>query len=167
MKRDLRLWMQNLKRGFHHYELSTTFGPFTTGPARDSDAVTVTDIVCDRAGRATEPGELPPIRRRVARPRLIRVFKLSCMVAVLCPIFLCHSGNGLSGTLVRLGTHDFRHRHNFNLNSTHQAAQVRNKERNTREHREQRQADVEQQGWETPPHKPGAPAGLKEGLARA
>ena len=49
-------WMQNLKRGFHHYELSTTSGPFTTGPARDSDAVTVTDIVCDRAG----PGPQSP-----------------------------------------------------------------------------------------------------------
>ena len=35
-----------------------------------------------------------------------------------------------------------------------------------REHREL-QADVEQQGWETPPHKPGPPAGLREGLARA
>ena len=47
-------------------------------------------------------------------------------------------------------------RENFNLDSTHQASQVRNKERNTGEHREP-QADVEQQGWETPPHKPGTP----------
>ena len=37
---------------------------------------------------------------------------------------------------------------------------------NTGQHREP-QADVEQQGWETPPHKPGPPAGLGEGLARA
>ena len=29
------------------------------------------------------------------------------------------------------------------------------------------QADVERQDWETPPHKPGPPAGLREGLARA
>ena len=48
----------------------------------------------------------------------------------------------------------------------HQAGQVRNKERNTGERREP-QADVEQQGWEAPPHKPGPPAGLGEGLARA
>ena len=39
-------------------------------------------------------------------------------------------------------------------------------ERNTDEHREP-QADVGQQDWETPPHKPGPPAGLREGLARA
>ena len=47
------------------------------------------------------------------------------------------------------------------------SGQVRNKERNTGEHREP-QADVEQQGWETPPYKPGPgpPAGLREGLAR-
>ena len=57
-------------------------------------------------------------------------------------------------------------RENFNLDSTHQAGQVRNKERNTGEHREP-QADVEQQGWETPPHKPEPPAELGEGLARA
>ena len=37
---------------------------------------------------------------------------------------------------------------------------------NTGEHREM-QADVERQDWETPPHKPGPPAGLREGLARA
>ena len=54
---------------------------------------------------------------------------------------------------------------NFNLDSTHEASQVRNKEMNTGEHR--LQADVEQQGWETPPHKSGPPAWLREGLARA
>ena len=43
---------------------------------------------------------------------------------------------------------------------------VRSKERNTGEHREP-QADIEQQGWETPPHKPGPPAGLRELLERA
>ena len=57
-------------------------------------------------------------------------------------------------------------RHNFNLDSTHQAGQGRNKERNTEEHREP-QTDVEQQGGDTPPHKPGPPAGLREGLALA
>ena len=59
-----------------------------------------------------------------------------------------------------------RHRDNLNLDSTHQAGQVRNKGRSTGEHREP-QADVEQQGCETPPHKPGHPAGLREGLAQA
>ena len=58
----------------------------------------------------------------------------------------------------------------WTVQCTHQAGQVRNKERNTGEHREQ-QADIEQQGWETPwpwqPHKPAIPAGLGEGLARA
>ena len=34
------------------------------------------------------------------------------------------------------------------------------------EHREL-QADSGQQGFETPPHKPGPPTGLREGLARA
>ena len=57
-------------------------------------------------------------------------------------------------------------RDNFNLDSAHQAGQVRNKERNTEEHREP-QTDVEEQGGETPPHKPGPPAWLREGLARA
>ena len=38
-------------------------------------------------------------------------------------------------------------RYNFNLDSAHQAGQVRKKERNTGEHREP-QADVEHQGWE-------------------
>ena len=59
-------------------------------------------------------------------------------------------------------------RENFNLDSTlaHQADQVRNKERNTGVYREP-QADVEQQGWETPPHKPGPLAALGKGLARA
>ena len=37
---------------------------------------------------------------------------------------------------------------------------------NTGQHREP-QVDVEQQGWETPPHKPGPPAGLRKGLAQA
>ena len=37
---------------------------------------------------------------------------------------------------------------NFYLDSTYQAGQVRDKERNTGEHREL-QADVERQGWET------------------
>ena len=55
---------------------------------------------------------------------------------------------------------------NLNLDSSHQAGQVRNKERYTGGHREP-QADVEQQGWKTPPHKPGPPAGLGEGLERA
>ena len=57
-------------------------------------------------------------------------------------------------------------RENFNLDSTlaHQADQVRNKERNTGVYREP-QADVEQQGWETPPHKPGPLAALGEGHA--
>ena len=57
-------------------------------------------------------------------------------------------------------------RDNFNLDSAHQAGQVRNKERNTEEHREP-QTDGEEQGGETPPHKPGPPAWLREGLARA
>ena len=57
-------------------------------------------------------------------------------------------------------------RENFHLDSTHQTGQVRNMERNTGEHREP-QANVEQQGWETPPHKPLPPAGLGEGLTRA
>ena len=60
-------------------------------------------------------------------------------------------------------------RENFNLESTHQAGQVRNKERKTGEHREP-QADAEQQGWpgwEIQPHKPGPAAGQGEGLARA
>ena len=54
----------------------------------------------------------------------------------------------------------------WSRDSTHQAGQVRNKERNTEEHREQ-QTDVEQQGGKTPPHKPGPPAGLREGLTWA
>ena len=44
--------------------------------------------------------------------------------------------------------------------------ETRNLERSTGGHREQ-QADVERQRWETPPYKPGPPAGLREGLARA
>ena len=59
-----------------------------------------------------------------------------------------------------------RERRNFNLDSTHQAGQVRNKERNTEDHSEP-QTDGEEQGGETLPHKPGPPAGLREGLARA
>ena len=57
-------------------------------------------------------------------------------------------------------------RGHFSLDSAPQAGQVTNKERNTGERRGL-QADGEQQGLETPPHKPGPPAGLREGLARA
>ena len=55
----------------------------------------------------------------------------------------------------------FYKRDNFNLDSTHQVGQVTNKERDTGEHREL-QAYGEQQGWETPPHKQGPPAELRE-----
>ena len=52
------------------------------------------------------------------------------------------------------------------MDSTRQAGHVTSKERNTGEHREL-QADSGQQGWETPPNKPGPPTGPREGLARA
>ena len=79
----------------------------------------------------------------------------------VCPSVVSSAGGNFASARTVI-----KERHNFNLDSTHQAGQVRNKERNTEEHREP-QTDVEQQGGETPPHKPGPPAGLREGLARA
>ena len=120
----------------------------------------------------------PPCPASEAGPRAgtgcIRAISMSLLNPILCkaadlnrlPVLERASAQ----TPIKQHSHQMvmsKNRDNFNLDSTRQAGQVTSrKERNTGEHREI-QADSGQQGLETPPHKPGPPNGLREGLARA